>query len=116
MSVSQLKQALVGTKYGEKKLVSTSSNDFANAPQNTKDTFTSRAVKLSYKASADTQAMMPGNGPGGSLGEIVVAPSGKAKNYKIVDVKYTGNTARRKGTQSFSLPQVELVVEVTKQD
>ena len=116
MSAAQLKKALVGQKYGESRLVSTSYNDFVNAPQSSRSVFTNRAVKLTYKASANTQAMMPGNGAGGALGEIVLAPSGASRNYKIVDVKYTGQMARRKGTQSFSLPQVELVVEVTKQN
>lgn len=111
-SIAQLKQALVGTTYGENKFVSTSYNDFKNAPSSTKSVFDSRAVKITYHAKASTQAMMPGNGPGGSLGEIVLAPSGGRQNMRIVDVRLTGNTARRQGTQSYSIPQIELVVEV----
>ena len=109
--LSQLKSALVGKTYGEERFVSTSYNDFANAPQSAKNVFMNRAVKITYKAAANTQAMMPGNGTGGNLGEIVLKPSGGKQNYKIVDVKYTGQSARLKGTQSFSLPQIELVVE-----
>lgn len=106
---AQLKKALVGMQYGENKFISTSYNDFKNAPN--ASTFTSRAVKISYKAKANTQAMMPGNGPGGALGEVVLAPSTGA-NMKVIDVKFTGRKARRQGTQSYTLPQVELVVEV----
>ena len=109
---SQLKSALVGQTFGENKFISTSYNDFKNAPASSKAVFDTRPVKVSYKAKASTQAMMPGNGPGGALGEIVLAPSGGRNNMKIVDVKFTGNKARRKGTQNYSLPQVELVIEV----
>lgn len=115
MSVSQLKQALVGTQYGENKLVSTSHNDFINAPASSKSVFDTRAVKISYKTKADVQAMMPGNGPGGALGEMILAPSGNAKNYKIVDVRSTGKMARQQRSQTYNIPQIELVVEVTKQ-
>lgn len=116
MSVSQLKQALVGTRYGENKLVSTSTNDFINAPASSKRVFDTRAVKISYKANADVQAMMPGNGPGGALGEMIMAPSGSAKNYKIVDVRSTGKMARQQRSQTYNIPQIELVVEVSKQN
>lgn len=114
-SENQLKQLLVGKTYKENKLVSTSTNDFKNA-SGMAQTFTSRPVKYTYKTKADVQAYMPGNGPGGALGEMILAPSKGNANYKIVDVKFTGQKARKKGTQSYSLPQVELVVEVTKQD
>lgn len=115
MTLPQLKNALVGTQYGESKLVSVSHNDFVNAPIQTKNVFTNRAVKITYNANANVQAMMPGNGPGGSVGEMILAPSGRNPNYTIQDVKFTGTTARRKGTQSFTLPQVEIVVGVSKQ-
>ena len=52
MSVAQLKKALVGTRYGENKIVSTSYNDFVNAPAKTQKVFDTRAVKISYKAKA----------------------------------------------------------------
>ena len=109
-SESQLKQALVGLKYGEKKLVSTSYNDFKNAPN--ASVFTSRAVKFNYKAKASAQAMMPGNGPAGALGEIILADSQGKKNYTITNVRYTGKMARRKRTQSYTQPQIEIDVLV----
>lgn len=107
MSAAQLKSFLVGHTYGENKFVSTSYNDFKNASAS--NPFTSRAVRIEYKAKAGTQAMMPGNGPGGQLGEIILAPN---QTSKIVDVKYSGKKARAKGTQSYTLPQVTLVVEI----
>lgn len=115
---AQLQKALVGVKYGENKLVSTSYNDFKNAPS--ASTFTSRGVKINYKAKASTQAMMPGDGyvnVGGrmvrnSLGEVVLADSGSRKNYEIIGVRYNGKMARRQGTQSYSMPQVEIDVLV----
>ena len=115
MSVSQLKQSLVGTQYGENKLISTSHNDFVNAPASSRNVFDTRAVKISYKAKADVQGMMPGNGPGGALGEMILAPSGNAKNFKIVDVKSTGKMARAPRSQTYNIPQIEIVVEVSKQ-
>lgn len=113
--VNQLKKLLVGQTYKENKLISTSTNDFKNAGSSAQ-TFNSRPIKYTYRTKADVQAYMPGNGSAGALGEMVLAPSGKNANYKIVDVKLTGQKARRKGTQSYSLPQIEVVVDVTKQD
>lgn len=115
MSPAALKKALTGMSYGENKFLSTSYNDFKNAPASSQSVFNTRAVKISYRANANVQAMMPGNGPGGSLGEIVLAPSGGSKNMKIVDVRYTGNSARQQGSRNMSLPQIEIVVEVSKQ-
>lgn len=109
-SEAQLKSALVGTQFGENKMISTSYNNFKNA-QNA-STFTSRGVKITYHAKANTQAMMPGNGPGGALGEVVLAPSGNRTNMTVKDVRFTGQMARRQGTQSYTLPQIELIVEV----
>lgn len=34
---------------------------------------------------------------------------------RIVDVRYTGNSARQQGTHFMNLPQIEIVVEVSKQ-
>lgn len=110
MSISQIKQALVGLTYGEDKFLSTSHNDFRHAPAN--NPFTNRATKITHKAKASTQAMMPGNGPGGAFGEVILAPSGNRKNFKVVDVKFTGKMARRKGTQSYTQRQIEIIVEV----
>lgn len=111
----QLQQLLVGKTYKENKLVSTSTNDFKNAGASSQ-TFTSRPIKYTYRTNANVQAYMPGNGPAGALGEMVLAPSGSKDNYKIVGVKFTGQKARRKGTQSYTLPQLEVIVDVTKQD
>ena len=111
-TAAQLKSALVGASYTENRFLSTSYNDFKNA--NDPSTFTSRAVKITYQAKASTQAVMVGNGVDrygrvDRQGEIVLAPN---QNFVVKDVRYTGNTARKQGTQSFSLPQVEIVVEV----
>lgn len=114
LSVSQLKAALVGQTYTDPRILSTSYNNFKNATN--ADTFTSREVKITYKAKASTQALMPGDGPGGRFGEILLGPSGtKGHNtYKIVDVKTTGQKARPKGgsTSNRTLTQIEVVVEV----
>lgn len=112
LNVTQLKNALVGKTYGEERFLSTSVNDFAKATPSAKSVFTNRAVKMTYRAPAATQAMMPGNGPAGAMGEMVLKPSGGRQNYRIVDVKFTGQTARKKGTQNFSMPQVELVIDI----
>ena len=102
-------------QYGENKFLSTSYNDFKNAPASSQSVFNTRAVKITYHAAANVQAMMPGNGPGGQLGEVVLAPSGGSRNMKVVDVRYTGNSARQQGSRNMSLPQIEIVVEVSKQ-
>lgn len=107
MTSAQLKAALVGKTYSENKFLSTSYNDFKNAPPG--NPFTDRAVKFVYHAKASTQAMMPGNGPGGRLGEIVLAPN---TPMRIVDVDFTGRSARHKGTQSHTAKQVVVTVEV----
>ena len=114
LSVSQLKSALVGQTYTDPRILSTSYNNFKNATN--ADTFTSREVKITYRAKASTQALMPGDGSGGRFGEILLGPSGtKGHNtYKIVDVKTTGQKARPKGgsTSNRTLTQIEVVVEV----
>lgn len=114
MSIGQIKKALVGATMNEDKFLSVSYNDFGNAPQSSKQVFTTRMVKITYRAKASTQAMMPGNGPGGSLGELILAPTNGTSNPggKIVDVKYSGNKARRKGTQILNQKQIEIVVEI----
>lgn len=114
MSISQMKKALVGATVQENKFLSVSYNDFKNAPQQSKNVFMNRMVKITYKAKAGTQAMMPGNGPGGNLGELILAPTNGKNNPggKIVDVKYSGNKARRKGTQTLNQKQVEIVIEI----
>lgn len=114
MSISQLKQALVGQTYTDPRILSTSYNNFKNASD--ASTFTTREVKISYRAKASAQALMPGDGPGGKLGEMLLMPSGTKghNNYRIVDVKASGSKARRKGGSKavLSIPQIEVVVEV----
>lgn len=112
MSQSALQKTLVGTTINENKFISTSYNNFKNASN--ASTFTSRAVKINYKVKANTQAMMPGVGSGGDFGEVVLAPTnGKAnQGGKIVGVRFTGQMARMKGTQSFSQKQIEIDIEI----
>ena len=114
LSQAQLKTALVGRTVGENRFLSTSYNDFKNAPQSTKQVFGSRAVKINYKVRAGTQAMMPGKGSGGDFGEIVLAPTnGKAnKSGTITDVRLTGQMVRRKGTQTYNQPRIEIDIEI----
>lgn len=109
-SIGQMKSALVGTTFREDRFVSTSYNDFKNAGSSA-STFNTRAVKITYQTKASAQGMMPGNGPGGSLGEFILAPGQTAR---VVDVKYSGRNARKQGQPKSSLryKQVELVVEV----
>lgn len=114
LTPAQLKKALVGKTVNENKFLSTSYNDFKNAPQSTKQVFDSRAVKINYKVKANTQAMMPGKGSGGDFGEIVLAPTnGKANRAgKITDVRLTGQMVRRKGTQMYNQPRIEIDIEI----
>lgn len=108
MTEAQLKGALVGHGYSEKRFLSTSYNGFKNAVD--PSTFTSRAVRIEYRAKASTQAFMPGDGPGGRLGEIIIAPNTPSR---IVDVRLSPvMNARTKGTQSFNRRQITLVVEI----
>lgn len=113
MSLSQLKKALVGQEYGDNRILSTSYNDFKSASNH--QTFTTREVKIVYKAKASTKALMPGDGPGGKFGEMLLGPTnGNSNKYKIVDVRLSGNKARAKGqpTWNMNLNQIEVVVEV----
>lgn len=113
LTEKQISKALVGTRYSEEKLISTSYNDLRNAPQQTKDTFLNRAVRIEYRAKASTQAMMPGDGPGGRSGEIVLAPSYGRDNFRIVGLRYDrSRKVRKKGTSWLSSQdQLVLVVE-----
>ena len=104
MSEASLKKAFVGVTYSEKGFVSTSANHFAKAPAG--NPFTDKAVKITVKAPASAQGLMPGNGPGGALGEMVLAPN---QNYRITDVKFTGKTGRS-GASSYK--QIEFIVEM----
>lgn len=114
MSQSQLKKALVGQTMGESKMISTTTNDFSNAPRNVQNLFRDRAVKINYKTKANVQGLLMPIGSGGDQGELVLAPTaGKsAKNAapKITDVRYTGKTVYRAKT-GRSYPQIEIDVE-----
>lgn len=112
MSQSAIQKALVGKTVNENKFLSTSYNNFQNARN--ASTFTSRAVKINYKVKADAQAMMPGVGNGGDFGEMVLAPTNGTANRggKIVGVRFTGQMARVKGTQSFTQKQIEIDIEI----
>ena len=123
LSINALHKALVGGSYTDKRILSTSFNDFKNSQDPT--TFTTREVKISYRAKASTQAMMPGIGSipmrgsgmsrGDDFGEMLLAPTGNGHNtYNIVDVKYSGAMARQKGGSKYNLNrrQIEIVIEV----
>ena len=58
--------------------------------------------------------MMPGVGPGGDLGELLLAPTNGKYNKpgKIVSVRRNGVKARRKGSKVLDREQIEIVVEV----
>ena len=108
MSEKQLQSALVGKSFKDNAILSTSYNNFKNAPNNP---FTSRVVKIEYRAKANTQAMMPGNGAGGRFGEILLS---NTNNYTISGIKFDGRTARAKGTQSYTKKGVTIYIDVEK--
>lgn len=112
MTQKQLENALLGKTVNENKFLSTSYNNFQNASN--ASVFTSRAVKINYKVSAKTQAMMPGVGPGGDFGEMLLAPTNGTSNPggRITGVRFTGQMARRQGTQSYTQPQIEIDIEI----
>ena len=114
MTQAQLQKALVGRTVNENRFLSTSYNNFKNAPQSTKQIFDSRAVKINYKVKANTQAMMPGKGSGGDFGEIVLAPTNGTANKggTITGVRLTGQMVRRKGTQTYNQPRIEIDIEI----
>lgn len=114
MTQDQLTKALVGQTLNENKFISTSYNNFKNAPASTTKVFDSRAVKINYKVKADTKAMMPGVGAGGDFGEMILAPTNGTSNRggKIVGVRLTGEMVRRKGTQIYDQPRIEIDIEI----
>ena len=105
MSEKQLRDKLLGTSYRDKAFVSTSHNDFKNAPPG--NPFKDKTVEIRIKAKAGTKAMMPGKGPGGDLGEIVL---GRGQWFKITDVKVPKGVKGRSGDQWYQ--KVILEVEV----
>lgn len=104
MSIAAIQKAIVGKGFVDPAFVSTSYNNFKNAPAG--NPFTDKAVKIVYKAPASTQALMPGNGPGGALGEVVLAPG---QHYVVTGAKFTGKTGRSGAGQ---YKQIELEVEI----
>lgn len=97
--------ALVGKTYNDPALVSTSYNKFKNAPSG--NCFTDKAVRINIKAPAATQALMPGNGPGGALGEIVLGPS---QNYRVTGARVVKERSRSQAT--YYKHRIEIDVEV----
>ena len=104
MTEAQLKKAFTGLEYAEQGFVSASYNNFKNAPSG--NSFTDKAVKINIKAPANVQALMPGIGPGGNLGEMVLAPN---QRYRITDVRFTGKSGR---SGSSTYKQIEFDVEM----
>lgn len=114
MSQKQLQKALIGKTMGENKLISASTNDFANAPRNVQNLFRDRAVKINYKTKANVQGLLMPIGSGGDQGEMVLAPTAgqNAKNAapRITNVRYTGKSVYRTKT-GRTYPQIEIDVE-----
>lgn len=111
MTEAQLRKQLVGTTFHDDAFVSTSYNNFRNAPS--RNVFTDKAIVYKYSASANVQGIMPGNGPGGALGEMILAPS---QNYRITDVKFVTDSGgkRVKGRSGGGYyDRIELYVDVT---
>lgn len=105
---TQLKNMLVGVQFGEAGFVSTSYNNFKNAPSG--NPFTDREIKIVYKAPAKTQAFMPGdgvvNGRKNQLGEIILD---KNQQYRITNVRFTGKMGRNKASYK---KQIEFEIEI----
>lgn len=110
LSEAQLQQALVGQSFSEQKFLSTSYNNFKNATD--PSTFTTREVRIEYRAKASTQAFMPGDGPGGRLGEIIAAPG---QNQRVVSVNVSPiRNARSEGSPrgTQDRKQITIVIEL----
>ena len=104
---------IVGTKYKENRITSTSYNDFKNAPSN--NPFTSRQVKIKYEADANVQGLMTGDttdrsGRKLSWGEMILHPD---TNYEVTGVRIIGHNARKKQSQSYGYTQIEITVRAT---
>ena len=110
MTEAQLQTALVGKTFTENKFLSTSYNNFKNAAD--PSTFTTREVRIEYRAKASAQAFMPGDGPGGRLGEIIAAPN-QSQRVVSVNVSPTRNARSEgspRGTQNRR--QITIVIEL----
>lgn len=110
MTEAQLRRALVGKTFTENKFLSSSYNDFKNASD--PSTFTTREVRIEYRAKASTQAFMPGDGPGGRLGEIIMAPK-QSQRIASVSVSPVYN-ARSEGSSRYTQnrKQITIVIEI----
>lgn len=118
ISIAQMRKALVGASYSDKRILSTSYNDFQRAQD--PSTFTTREVKITYRVKASAKGMMPGISQipmrgsgmtkGDDFGEFLLAPP----QGRIVDIKYSGNKARAKGGSKYNLNkrQIEIVIEI----
>lgn len=115
-SVAQMQKALInGQPFYENRFLSTSYNDFKNAPPG--DPFRDRQVKVVFKAKANTQVMMPGDttdrsGRRLSWGELLIAPNAKQKVVGVRELSKNGG--RPKGTMpgTKGLRQIEITVEI----
>lgn len=109
-------QKLIGTRMSLQKFLSTSYNNFRHAPPN--NPFVDKAVKLNISAPAHVQGFMPGNGPGGQLGEIVLAPSTTAnpQNFTITGARFVkdknGNVVmKRSGGSSYPAIEFDIMFD-----
>lgn len=102
MSESDLQKAFNGMDFNYSAFMSTSANHFSHAPG--ANPFQDKAVKLNIKAPAHAQALMPGNGPGGALGEVVLAPN---QNFRITNVRFTGKTGRS-GSSTYKAVEFDI--------
>ena len=98
-------QSLIGKTVTDDAFISTSYNDFAKAPVG--NCFTDKTVRLNIKAPAKTQAVMPGVGPGGDFGEIVLGPG---QSYRITGARVNRKTTRSGAT--YYNNQIEIDVEI----
>lgn len=108
MSIQQLQKALVGRSYQERGFLSTSYNHFKNAP-NGGAPFTDKAVKINYKAPANTQALMAPIGGGGQLGEVVLDSNRANQWYDITGVRFTGKRGRS-GASYYNQIEIDVTV------
>ncbi len=104
MPIAQIQKAIVGKSYTDAAFVSASYNNFKNAPPG--NPFTDKAVKINIKAPAATQALMPGNGPGGQLGEVVLAPG---QRFTITGARFTGQRGRS-GANYYNQIEIDVIV------
>lgn len=106
MSEQQLKSALIGKSYVDNAYVSASHNRFINAPRG--NNFQDKAVEVRIHAKGSTRVLMPGTGPGGDFGEMILA---RGQRYKIVDVKMPQGQTGRSGASYYQKVVITLEVE-----